>query len=44
MMPIISNPKEALIQSYTQPVAYKNLILFNGIVIVRYVSKGEKRC
>ena len=40
MMPTISNPKEALIQSYTQPVAYKNLILFNGIVIVRYVSKG----
>jgi hypothetical protein len=44
MMPNISNPKEALIQSYTRPIAYKNLILFNGIVIVRFVSQGEKRC
>jgi hypothetical protein len=40
MMPKVSNPKEALIQSYAQPIAYKNLILFNGIVIVRFVKQG----
>jgi hypothetical protein len=35
-MPIIEKPKEAIKQSYTRPVMYKNNILFRGKVIVRY--------
>ena len=30
----INNPREAIIESYTKPVSYKNYILFRGIVIV----------
>ena len=36
MMPILDNPKDAIIQSYNRPVMYKNNIFFRGIVIVRY--------
>ena len=35
MMPILDNPKDAIMQSYTRPVMYKNNILFRGKVIVR---------
>jgi len=29
-----NNPREAIIESYTKPISYKNYILFNGQVIV----------
>jgi hypothetical protein len=38
MIQKLANAKEALIQSYTKPIAFKNYILFNGIVIVRFVN------
>ena len=28
MIPVTENPKDALIQSYSKPIAYKNVILF----------------
>ena len=30
----INNPREAIIESYTKPISYKNYILFKGKVIV----------
>lgn len=36
MMQKVSNPKDAIIQSYGKPVAYKDYILYNGVVIVRW--------
>jgi hypothetical protein len=30
------NPKTAIIQSYNRPVLYKNQILLNGAVIVKF--------
>jgi hypothetical protein len=30
----INNPREAIIESYTKPISYKNYILFRGKVIV----------
>ena len=30
------NPKTALIQSYNRPVLYKNHILLNGAVVVKF--------
>jgi len=41
MIPVTENPKEALIQSYSKPIAYKNVILFQGKVIVRYKSTAK---
>ena len=32
----ISNPRDAIIQSYNRPVLYKNHILLNGAVVVRF--------
>jgi hypothetical protein len=32
----IPNPKTALIQSYNRPVLYKNHILLNGAVVVKF--------
>jgi hypothetical protein len=29
-----NNPREAIIESYTKPISYKNYILFRGKVIV----------
>tara|TARA_R110002167_G_scaffold96789_3_gene255968 strand:- start:2338 stop:2469 length:132 start_codon:yes stop_codon:yes gene_type:complete len=37
----IENPKEALIQSYSKPIAYKSVILFQGKVIVRYKTTAK---
>jgi len=36
MIPVTENPKEALIQSYSKPIGYKDVILFKGKVIVRW--------
>ena len=30
----INNPREAIIESYTKPISYKNYILFKGKLIV----------
>ena len=32
----IHNPRQAIIQSYNRPVLYKNHILLNGAVVVRF--------
>ena len=34
-------PKAAILNSYTEPVAYKNLILFQGKVIVRFKETAK---
>ena len=31
-----SNPRDAIIHSYIQPVFYKGHILMNGIVVIKY--------
>ena len=31
-----SNPRDAIIQSYTRPIAYKDHILLDGVVIIRF--------
>ena len=36
------SPKEAILLSKNMPVAYKNYILLNGIVIVAFVEKQHK--
>ena len=36
------SPKEAILLSRNMPVAYKNYILLNGIVIVAFVEKQHK--
>jgi|TARA_B100000780_G_scaffold152606_1_gene106646 hypothetical protein len=41
MIPIVKNPREALQQSYSKPIAYKSVILFNGKVIVRWVKQSK---
>ena len=41
MIQRINNPKDALIQSYNKPVAYKDYILYNGVVIVRWRKQSE---
>ena len=33
-MQLENNPREAIIESYTKPISYKNYILFRGKVIV----------
>jgi hypothetical protein len=33
------SPKEAILLSKNMPVAYKNYILLNGIVVVAFVEK-----
>ena len=42
MMPVIENPKEAIAQSYLTPIAYKNTIIFRGVVIVKYIKSKLK--
>jgi len=32
----ISNPRQAIINSYNRPVLYKNHILLNGSVVVKF--------
>ena len=41
MIPVTENPKDALIQSYSKPIGYKDVILFQGKVIVRYKSTAK---
>ena len=41
MIQRISNPKEALIKSYSKPIAYKDYILYNGVVIVRWKKAAK---
>ena len=36
------SPKEAILLSRNMPVAYKNYILLNGIVIVAFVENQNK--
>ena len=36
----ISNPREAIIQSYTRPIAYKDYILLDGVVIIKFCKLG----
>jgi len=31
-----SNPRDAIIQSYTRPIAYKNYVLLDGVVIIKF--------
>ena len=33
----ISNPREAIIQSYTRPIAYKDYILLDGEVVIAFI-------
>jgi hypothetical protein len=32
-----NNPKEAIITSFDRPVLYKNIVLLNGSVVVKFV-------
>ena len=32
----INNPRNAIIESYNRPIAYKNYILLNGKVVVKF--------
>ena len=32
----ISNPRDAIIQSYQGPIAYKDYILLDGVVIIKF--------
>ena len=32
-----NNPKEAIITSFDRPVFYKNIVLLNGSVVVKFV-------
>jgi hypothetical protein len=41
MIPVTENPKDALIQSYSKPIGYKDVILFKGKVIVRWKSTAK---
>ena len=41
MIEKVNNPKDALIQSYNKPVAYKDYILYNGVVIVRWRKQSK---
>lgn len=41
MIQRIDSAKEALIQSYEKPVAYKDYILYNGVVIVRWRKQSQ---
>lgn len=41
MIENIENPKDALIKSYSKPVAYKDYILYNGVVIVRWKKAAK---
>jgi len=41
MIKTVKNPKEALLQSYSKPIAYKSVILYQGKVIVRYKSTAK---
>ena len=34
---IISNPRDAIIQSYSRPIAYKGYILLDGVVIIKFI-------
>ena len=34
----ISNPREAIIQSYTRPIAYKDYILLDGEVVIAFIQ------
>ena len=36
MMPIVDNSKDAIIQSYKNPVYYGGRVLFLGRIIARY--------
>ena len=33
----ISKPKEAVISSYNRPILYKNAVILNGQVIIKFV-------
>ena len=37
---IISNPRDAIIQSYSRPIAHKDYILLDGVVIIKYCKLG----
>ena len=36
----ISNPRDAIIQSYQGPIAYKDYILLDGVVIIKFCKLG----
>ena len=36
----ISNPRDAIIQSYSRPIAYKDYILLDGVVIIKFCKLG----
>jgi len=33
----ITNPRTAIIQSYNRPVLYKDVVLLNGKVVIKFV-------
>ena len=33
----ISKPKEAVISSYNRPILYKNVVILNGQVVIKFV-------
>ena len=35
-----SNPRDAIIQSYSRPTAYKDYILLDGVVIIKFCKLG----
>ena len=35
-----TNAREAIIQSYTRPIAYKNYVLLDGVVIIKFCKLG----
>ena len=36
----ISNPRDAIIQSYQGPIAYKDYVLLDGVVIIKFCKLG----
>ena len=32
-----NNPRQAIIDSYNRPILYKNIVILNGISVIKYV-------
>jgi len=32
-----SNPRQAIIQSYSRPIDYKDYILLDGVVVIKFI-------
>ena len=32
-----SNPRDAIIHSYTRPILYKNVVILNGRTVIKFV-------